>query len=143
MIEAQGSRRIFGLLRQYAPLPPRRGENSRLWASRFALCQISHSDLTVVWALSCTRQQAFSRRLEDEMASQRMTALLAMLAMAGWQNRDKLGELLAMAAGQRPTGPSAGANPGVGSPSTAAGGLGGLLGGCLAVAVAVKQCRVD
>jgi len=63
------------------------------------------------------------------MASRNMTALLAMLAMAGWQNRDKLGELLGMATGQRSSGPPAGANPGVGSPSAAAGGLGGLLGG--------------
>ena len=40
------------------------------------------------------------------MTSRNMTALLAMLAMVGWQNRDKLGELLGAVTGQRPTGPS-------------------------------------
>ena len=65
------------------------------------------------------------------MASSNMTALLAMLAMVGWQNRDKLGELLGAVTGQRPTGPSTGANPGVGAPGSGAGGLGGLLGGLL------------
>ena len=65
------------------------------------------------------------------MTSRNMTALLAMLAMVGWQNRDKLGELLGAVTGQRPTGPSTGANPGVGVPGSGTGGLGGLLGGLL------------
>jgi uncharacterized protein YidB (DUF937 family) len=65
------------------------------------------------------------------MASRNMTALLAMLALAGWQNRDKLGELLASATGQRPGGPSTGASPGAGAQQPDAGGLGGLLGGLL------------
>jgi len=51
-----------------------------------------------------------------------MTALLGLLALAGYQNRDKLGELLG-GAGQGGSAPaSAGAAPG---------GLGGLLGGLL------------
>lgn len=65
------------------------------------------------------------------MASRNMTALLTMLAVAGWQNRDRLGELLAGVTGQKPTGPSTGANPGLGAPASDAGGLGGLLGGLL------------
>ena len=62
------------------------------------------------------------------MASRNMTALLALLAVAGWQNRDKLGELLGRVTGQSP---SAGPNPGVGASGQGAGGLGGLLGGLL------------
>lgn len=50
-----------------------------------------------------------------------MTALLALLAVAGYQNRDKLGELLG---GARRDG-QGGRDPGQGLP----GGLGGLLGG--------------
>jgi uncharacterized protein YidB (DUF937 family) len=64
------------------------------------------------------------------MASRNMTALLALLAVAGWQNRDKLGELLGRVTGQRPSDPS-GANPSVGTSGQAPGGLGGLLGGLL------------
>src|SRR4051794_34154098 len=65
------------------------------------------------------------------MVSRNMTALLSMLAMAGWQNRDRLGELLGMVTGQRPGGPSTGADPTVGASASGAGGLGGLLGGLL------------
>jgi uncharacterized protein YidB (DUF937 family) len=57
------------------------------------------------------------------MASSRMTALLALLAVAGYQNRDKLGEILGNITGQKPGSP--GASP------TGGGGLGGLLGGLL------------
>ena len=64
------------------------------------------------------------------MASRNMTALLTMLAIAGWQNRERLGELLAQVTGQ--AGAGTGANPGAGSPSKSMpGGLGGLLGGLL------------
>ena len=56
------------------------------------------------------------------MPSSRMTALLALLAVAGYQNRDKLGEMLGRVTGQQPGGGS----PGLGA---SAGGLGGLLGG--------------
>jgi len=56
------------------------------------------------------------------MPSSRMTALLALLAVAGYQNRDKLGEMLGRVTGQRPGDGS----PGLGA---SAGGLGGLLGG--------------
>ena len=82
------------------------------------------------------------------MASGNMKALLAMLAVAGWQNRDRLRELLAGVSGQKPTDPTSDANPnthaskqgaaggllgglfngGVGSDKTLSGGLGDLLG---------------
>jgi uncharacterized protein YidB (DUF937 family) len=62
------------------------------------------------------------------MASRNMTALLAMLAVAGWQNRDRLRELLAGVSGQKPTGPSSD-DANSGSPSSSPGGDGGLLGG--------------
>src|SRR3954471_611421 len=68
---------------------------------------------------------------EDEMVSRNMTALLSMLAMAGWQNRDRLGELLGTVTGQRAGGPSPGADPTVRASASDAGGLGGLLGGLL------------
>jgi uncharacterized protein YidB (DUF937 family) len=55
-----------------------------------------------------------------------MTALLGLLALAGYQNRDKLAELLG-GAGQAAPRPAGGA----GSPGSAGGGLGGLLGGLL------------
>ena len=62
------------------------------------------------------------------MASSRMTALLALLAIAGYQNRDRLGEMLGRVTGARqgedPTGSR-------GSMAGSAGGLGGLLGGLL------------
>ena len=61
------------------------------------------------------------------MASRNMTALLAMLALAGWQNRDRLGELLGKITGPT-SGGSTGPNPGVNAGTTGAGGLGGLLG---------------
>lgn len=61
-----------------------------------------------------------------------MTALLGLLALAGYQNRDKLAELLG-GAGQTapagPGGPADGSNSGSNSGSGA--GLGGLLGGLL------------
>jgi len=63
------------------------------------------------------------------MASSRMTALLALLAVAGYQNRDRLGEMLGRITGQRPSDQPAGANPVTGPASSNAGGLGGLLGG--------------
>ena len=63
------------------------------------------------------------------MASSRMTALLALLAVAGYQNREKLGEMLGRVTGQRQNDASSDANSGLGASSpTAAGGLGGLLG---------------
>ena len=56
------------------------------------------------------------------MPSSRMTALLALLAVAGYQNRDRLGDILgSLTGGQRP--PGSAVDPG------SAGGLGGLLGG--------------
>ncbi|KQU15965.1 hypothetical protein ASG63_11200 [Methylobacterium sp. Leaf94] len=55
-----------------------------------------------------------------------MTALLGLLALAGYQNRDKLAEMLG-GAGQASPAPSA---TGAGSGSTSSG-LGGLLGGLL------------
>lgn len=54
-----------------------------------------------------------------------MTALLGLLALAGYQNRDKLGELLKGATGS-------GAQPGVGNQQGPLGGLLGNLGGTLA-----------
>ncbi len=74
------------------------------------------------WTATSESQQ---RRIT--MASRNMTALLAMLAVAGWQNRDRLRELLAGVSGQKPTGPSSDANPGT-HPSNR-GAAGGLLGG--------------
>jgi uncharacterized protein YidB (DUF937 family) len=59
-----------------------------------------------------------------------MTALLGLLAVAGWQNRDRIAEWLNSATGQKSADPSTGATPGA-APSTGAGGLGGLLGGLL------------
>ena len=60
------------------------------------------------------------------MASNRMMALLALLAVAGYQNRDRLGEMLG-----RVTGGGAGSRvPGAPeSMNSGNGGLGGLLGG--------------
>ena len=62
------------------------------------------------------------------MSSSRMTALLALLAVAGYQNRDKLGELLGNITGQGRPG-AAGNSPGAGGESGGFGGLRELLGG--------------
>ena len=62
-----------------------------------------------------------------------MTALLGLLALAGYQNRDKLGEMLGGAGlgGPAPAGPGT-ATGGLGGLAGGAGGnLGGLLGGVL------------
>ncbi|RYH58817.1 MAG: DUF937 domain-containing protein, partial [Alcaligenaceae bacterium] len=66
-----------------------------------------------------------------------MTALLGLLAVAGYQNRDKLAELLKGAGGgnslpgaSNPQGPLGGLLGSLGS-AAAGGGLGGLLGGGL------------
>jgi uncharacterized protein YidB (DUF937 family) len=56
------------------------------------------------------------------MASSRMTALLALLAVAGYQNRDRIGEVLGNITGQKSGSPGERA-------SSNEGGLGGLLGG--------------
>jgi uncharacterized protein YidB (DUF937 family) len=58
-----------------------------------------------------------------------MTALLALLAVAGYQNRDKLGEMLGRVTGQTPGGGVPGLGGSAGGPGASAGGLGGLLGG--------------
>ena len=58
-----------------------------------------------------------------------MTALLGLLALAGYQNRDKLAELLGGAGQGTPTPTGSGAVPT--GPSGTGGGLGGLLGGLL------------
>lgn len=55
-----------------------------------------------------------------------MTALLGLLALAGYQNRDELAEMLG-GTGQAPPAPS---GPGT-APGRTSGGLGGLLGGLL------------
>ena len=55
-----------------------------------------------------------------------MTALLGLLALAGYQNRDKLGELL--------KGVTDNAQPGAGGQQGPLGGLLGNLGGALAAA---------
>ena len=65
------------------------------------------------------------------MPSSRMTALLALLAVAGYQNRDRLGEMLSGITGQRPNNTPGGSNPRSGDQSVNPGGLGGLLGGLL------------
>ena len=53
-----------------------------------------------------------------------MTALLGLLAIAGYQNRDKLAEMLGTGASNAPGRP----NPGSGGQQGGLGGLGGLLG---------------
>src|SRR5262249_10227245 len=68
----------------------------------------------------------WGRPRERKMPSTRMTALLALLAVAGYQNRDKLGEMFGrITGGPGPSGPMPGANPGS---AQSGGGLGGLLG---------------
>ena len=62
-----------------------------------------------------------------------MTALLGLLAVAGYQNRDKLGELLGGSSGSMGAADASlqGSSPGIGGGGLggASGGLGGLLGG--------------
>lgn len=58
-----------------------------------------------------------------------MTALLGLLALAGYQNRDKLGELLKGATSSNPS------QPGAGNQQGPLGGLFGNLGGLSPVAV--------
>ena len=64
------------------------------------------------------------------MASNRMLALLGLLAVAGYQNRDRLGDMLGRvtdgADGNRASG-----DPGADATNSTTGGLGGLLGGLL------------
>ena len=59
------------------------------------------------------------------MASSRMLALLGLLAVAGYQNRDRLGEMLGNVTGK------GGGRPGNLNRDSNQGGLGGLLGGLL------------
>jgi uncharacterized protein YidB (DUF937 family) len=62
-----------------------------------------------------------------------MTALLGLLAVAGYQNRDKLAEMLRGAGKAAPGSPNAPANGGLGGllGNLGTGGVGGLLGGGL------------
>jgi uncharacterized protein YidB (DUF937 family) len=66
-----------------------------------------------------------------------MTALLGLLAIAGYQNRDKIAEMLKGAAGATGAKPGSAAQPGLGGVlgnlggEDATGGVGGLLGGGL------------
>jgi uncharacterized protein YidB (DUF937 family) len=83
----------------------------------------------IVPTKKCVGDRFSVRRIK--MASSRMTALLALLAVAGYQNRDRLGEMLSRVTGQRPSDGSGGANPRAGVESPNVGGLGGLLGGLL------------
>src|SRR5436190_1584562 len=57
-----------------------------------------------------------------------MTALLGLLAVAGYQNRDKIAEILKQVSNQGQPGTAANSN----SPQGQLGGLGGLLGGASA-----------
>jgi len=54
-----------------------------------------------------------------------MTALLGLLAIAGYQNRDKIAEML----GNLSKGSAGGSSPGTGAGNALPGGLGGLLAG--------------
>ena len=63
------------------------------------------------------------------MASSRMLALLGLLAVAGYQNRDRLSEMLRNA-----TGGAAGAQPNSPDGQAKGGGLGGVLGGLFGTA---------
>lgn len=65
------------------------------------------------------------------MPSERMIALLGLLAVAGYQNRDRIKEMLGNI-GQGGLGSLPGPSPAAsGQPGSAAGGLGSLLGGLL------------
>ena len=78
------------------------------------------------------------------MASRNMTALLTMLALAGWQNRDRIGEWLGgMATGQKPGGPSTGADPGVKTASSDAGDWAACLVDCLVLVLPARKFLVD
>jgi uncharacterized protein YidB (DUF937 family) len=63
------------------------------------------------------------------MASNRMMALLALLAVAGYQNRDRLGEMLGRVTGGAAGGRAPGAPGSDPAPNPPQGGLGGILGG--------------
>src|SRR3982751_1345801 len=72
---------------------------------------------------SCRSHSAIgAKKMSRGMPS--MTALLGLLALAGYQNRDKLGEMLKGAT-------SSAAPSGAGAPSSPLGGLLGNLGGML------------
>ena len=60
-----------------------------------------------------------------------MTALLGLLAVAGYQNRDKIAEMLGSLGGHGGSGQGQGGQPNQGGQPEQAGGLGGLLGGLL------------
>jgi len=64
--------------------------------------------------------------LEDDMSS-RMIALLGLLAVAGYQNRERLGEMLGRIGGPNQDADRAGIAPGAAASKPS--GLGGLLGG--------------
>src|SRR4051812_15659717 len=65
------------------------------------------------------------------MASSRMLALLGLLAVAGYQNRDRIKEMLGNV-GQGNSGSARGLGPSPGpDPMAGSGGLGGVLGGLL------------
>jgi uncharacterized protein YidB (DUF937 family) len=85
-------------------------------------------------------ETAVSFGLEDSVMSSRgfpsMTALLGLLAIAGYQNRDKIAEMLGSGSGRGAGGApggqlgrGSGAAPGAGQPQGGLGGLGGLLEG--------------
>ena len=75
------------------------------------------------------------------MASSNMKALLATLAVAGWQNRDRLGELLGKATGQKPGTPPTGTDPGIAAASSEDSVA--CLADCWVVAVRAKELPVD
>ena len=79
----------------------------------------------MVWNVAAQRFQLWETDMSRGMPS--MTALLGLLALAGYQNRDKLGELLKGVTDKN-------AQPGTGNQQSPLGGLFGNLGGALAVA---------
>ncbi len=60
-----------------------------------------------------------------------MTALLGLLAVAGYQNRDKISEMLNNRGGQGGLGGGMGSQGGLGRQQQQGGGLGGMLGGMM------------